>query len=109
DGTQTARRRMEALDHFCGEQIAVQILAEALLDTGAQDLDGDGLERAVGKADLRFMNLRDRGGGDGRAETCEQRIDGRLERLLDGGSGFVLREGRQAILQCRKVGRELPA
>ena len=108
-GRKTARGRMEALDHARGEEIRVEVLVEALLDAGAQHLDGDWLQRAVWLAHRGLMHLRDRGCGHRRAELGKQRVDGRFERIFDGLSRLVLREGRQAILERGEIGGELAA
>ena len=108
-GRSRRERRMEALDHAGGEEVAVEIAVEALLDAGAQHLDGDRLQRAVRHPHLGLVHLGDRGGGDRRSELGEQRIDGRAERLLDRLPRFALREGRQAVLQRGEIGGELAA
>ena len=55
------------------------------------------------------MHLGDRGCGDRRPELGEQRVDGGFERVFDRLSRFVLREGRQAVLERREIGGELAA
>ena len=100
---------MEALDHARGEEIRVEVLVEALLDAGAQHLHRHWLERAVRLAHRRFMHLRDRGRRHGRAELGKQRVDRRLERVLDGLARLVLRKRRQAILERGEIGGELAA
>ena len=100
---------VEPLDHARGEDVRVEILLEALLDAGAQHLDRDRLERAVRHPHLGLMHLRDRSGGDRGTELGIERIDGRAQRLLDGGARLALRERRQPVLQRGEIAGKLPA
>src|SRR5262249_37788188 len=55
------------------------------------------------------MHLSDRGGCDRRPEFGEQRGDRRFQRVFNRLSRFVLREGRESVLQGGEIGRKLAA
>ena len=80
-----------------GEGESGEIGVEAPLDAGPQDFDGDGARLCRGR-NRRPMHLRDRGGGDRRAETRINRADRPVERSRDHRFGFGLRERRHLIL-----------
>ena len=69
DQAQPPRLGGEALPHARGEGKGVQIALEAALDAGPQHLDRDRLAARRASSTSRAMHLRDRGGGDGRAEA----------------------------------------
>jgi hypothetical protein len=52
------------------------------------------------------MHLGDGGCGDRRTKACERLRQGTFERGRDHGLGFVLRKGRQAVLQALQVARQ---
>src|SRR5262245_21228968 len=100
---------MKPLDHARGKEIRVEVLVKTLLDAWAQHLDGDWLQRAARLAHAGLMHLGDRGGCDRRSEFGEQRGDRRFQRVFNRLSRFVLREGREAVLQGGEIGRKLAA
>ena len=87
--------------HHRVEQL--QVAGEGALDAGAQYLDRD-LLALVGD---REVDLRDRGGRDRLIlEVLKHLGHGPVQLGLDRGARLRAREGRQAILQVGKVGRQ---
>ena len=99
DQPQPPRLGRQALGLARGEEKRVEIDLEAPLDAGPQHLDRDGAAAAVGH-DLGAMHLRDRGGGDRRAEAREQLASAACRtRLRPRASASAC--GNGAILSCR--------
>jgi len=88
-----------------GEGECRQIGVKAPLDARPQNLHGDGA--GTGRCrHRRAMNLRNRGGGNRRAEARENRVD----RFAEGGGDRRLCVGlgkwRHAVLQALEVARQ---
>ena len=85
-----------------GEGEGAEIGVEALFDAGPQHFDRDGA-RPVRSLDRGAMHLRDRGGGDRRAETRKHRFERLAERGGDRRFGLSLRERRHLVLQPLEI------
>jgi hypothetical protein len=108
DRAQPLRLERDAFRLARDVEEGVEIGLEAPLDAGAQDFHRHRLARAIG-CDLGAVHLRDRSGGDRRAEA---RIDLRKRLAERGGDGcfrFGLRERRHLVLQALKIARDLLA
>ena len=93
-----------------GEGEGVEIGLEAALDARPQHLHGDRPARAAGVSELGAMHLRDRGGGDRRAERGEERRAAACRRRAAiARLGLGLRERRHLVLQALEVARERDA
>ena len=107
--TSTSRKRRASADTRspvrAAKKKASRSTLEAALDAGAQHLHRDRLARAV-VLDFGAMHLRDRGGGDRRAEAREHRIERPVEGGHDGRFRLILRERRQLVLQAFEVERD---
>ena len=79
-----------------------EVGVKAPLDAGPQYFHGDGARPGCG-LDRRAMHLRDRGGGDRRAEARKDRGDRPAERGGDRRFGLGLRKRRHLILQAFEV------
>jgi hypothetical protein len=105
-GAQPAGRRDQELERMRDEVEGVDIDLKAPLDAGAQHLDG---HAPPGRAHGGGMHLRDGGGGDGRLDLREQRVDRRAELGLDAGARGLHREGRQLVLQHPQLAGDVAA
>jgi hypothetical protein len=88
-----------------GKRECGQVGVKAAFDAGAQNLYGDGARAGRG-CHGGPVHLRNRGGGNRRAEACENRPDRLVEGRRDRRLGVGLGEWRHAILQTLEVARQ---
>ncbi len=98
-----ARPRAQGLDHPGHEAHRLDVAGEPLAHAGPHDLDRDHPLGAVGLAQVRLVDLRDRGGGDRLAERGEQLAERLAEGRFEDADRDLLREGRHPVLQPLQV------
>ncbi len=105
DRAQPLRFERKAFRFARGKKESVEIDLEAPCDARPQNFHRHGFAFAV-FVDFGLMHLRDRGGGDGRAEARIDIVQRLVERLGDRGFRLRLRKRRHLVLQAFQIARD---